>query len=225
MKSKSNMKNKDFVWYGTRVLFWIISVLFVLLIIFSSTLYDISDIFYKINLGVWLFFNLFLFVLSIIHLSLYSQKAFAIVSLIFSSIGILLGLVSFFAFTFVGIVNNNLAEGMILLNDSDTLKADYYVSYYLDLPAESSISLNLSTTRLVDAWFLEESEYGRFSDNSTDETWYYMQKASNITNWNLTDYWIEIPGRYRVLISNSDPVNSLDYKLLVTQRVSLSDLR
>lgn len=92
MKDKIKKHNKDFVWIGLRVSFWIMVGIWILSVIL--------DLPYDGILGgligiLWVTVSIFTFVVSIIHLVKYKQKAFAIVSLIISSILNLLFLIGF----------------------------------------------------------------------------------------------------------------------------------
>lgn len=209
VKEKLKHEKKSFVWYATRLSFYLLVILFIL-----SFFYDIfiDNIFTK-------FLILFVLIISITHLFLYRSKAIPILGIILSAlISIILAILALIYF--FTILDNQYSNSTYLINDSDILEADSYISYYFDLPSQSTISANLSSTELVDAYLLEESEFNRFADNITNETWYYLENGENVTSWNLTDYLIEL-GRYRVLIVNWDKNKDINYNILITQKTDL----
>lgn len=85
-------KKKDFIWYGLRtgfyvmIGFWLLNVTLFLSVDEESTAYGVFVLFWVISI-------IFTFVLSIINLRKYKQKAFAIISLIFASFIILITIV------------------------------------------------------------------------------------------------------------------------------------
>lgn len=95
-KTKDNQKNeideeikKGFVWYGFRIGFWvtigcwILDIFFLDLLNFTDFLIETKGFF--IFSQFWFFSTFFNFVLSILHLVKYKQKALAILSLVISS--------------------------------------------------------------------------------------------------------------------------------------------
>jgi hypothetical protein len=74
-------KQKQFVWNGLRISFWIMIALWGL---FTITNYPTENL--DILSWVWVISAIATFVLSIIHLVKYKQKTFAITSLVISSI-------------------------------------------------------------------------------------------------------------------------------------------
>lgn len=99
------IKKKSFVWYSLRISFWIMIGFWILSIIFEelSLIYALSII--------WIGIVIFNFVVSIIHLVKYKNKAFAILSLVLSSVMILLFIIGFmYGFLFLdeidGITNS-----------------------------------------------------------------------------------------------------------------------
>lgn len=85
-EKKENKKNKEFVWKGLRIGFWTMVVTF-LISFFSAKmplwLANAVSIICYISI-------LFTFIISIIHLTKYKEKTFAIITLVISSLIILL---------------------------------------------------------------------------------------------------------------------------------------
>jgi len=95
MKQKKQLKEEStLVWYLLRGSFWImIAVYFLLMLMPVNSNQDTYQ--YKIMIGITLFWMasiVFCFICSIVHLNKYEEKAFAIVSLVISSLFMLLGL-------------------------------------------------------------------------------------------------------------------------------------
>lgn len=86
-KIKEKIK-KGFVWYGLRVGFWIMIGLWAISIFLSE-----EESFYFIFWLLWIISIIFTFILSIIHLTKYKQKALAVTSLVFASFLILTAII------------------------------------------------------------------------------------------------------------------------------------
>jgi hypothetical protein len=80
---------KGFVWYGLRAGFWTMIGFWFLNILWVSFLFDIESNAYFAFWLIWIVSVIFTFVLSIIHLTRYKQKALAVTSLVFASFLIL----------------------------------------------------------------------------------------------------------------------------------------
>jgi len=87
-KIKEKIK-KGFVWYGLQAGFWVMIGFWVLNIIFMSSLFNIEPNVYIVFWVLWIASVVFTFVLSIIHLTKYRQKALAVTSLVLASFLIL----------------------------------------------------------------------------------------------------------------------------------------
>ena len=87
-------KKKDFVWYGLKVGFWVM-VGFWLLSVITSVIEN-ENVFAIILSVFWIISIIFTFTISIIHLTKYKTKAFAITSLVLSSYLILTALIGLF---------------------------------------------------------------------------------------------------------------------------------
>lgn len=81
---------KGFVWYGLRIGFWVI----VVSLIAGYLLNEDSSLFWFVAI-IQIISIVFTFVLSIIHLVKYKPKAFAVTSLVISSICVLLLVLGF----------------------------------------------------------------------------------------------------------------------------------
>ncbi|MFC1682280.1 hypothetical protein ACFL0X_01525 [Nanoarchaeota archaeon] len=84
---------KGFVWYGLRAGFWTMTGLWLLNILWVSFLLDVETNAYFIFWLLWIASVVFTFVLSIIHLTKYKQKALAVTSLVFASFLILTAII------------------------------------------------------------------------------------------------------------------------------------
>ncbi len=206
-EEKVKLERKGFVWYATRISFYLLMALFILSF-FKDIFLD--NIFTKL-------LAIFVLIISIMHLFLHAKKTIPILGIILSvliSISLaILALISFFNTLDIQPLNS-----YNLINESNKLEADHYSSNYMNLQANSIISINLSANRPVDIYLLEEAEFNRFTDNSSDEEWYYMEGEEDVTSWNLTDYKIDIPGRYWVLVINWDKTKDVGYNLWATKR-------
>jgi hypothetical protein len=87
MAKVKNKGKKEFVWYGLRISFWVFVIIWALTMILPL---DPEGSFFLSLSVLWLILTLFTFVVSIIHLTKYKQKALAIVALVISSIGLVL---------------------------------------------------------------------------------------------------------------------------------------
>lgn len=82
MEKKIQIKDKsNFVWYSLRVSFWVMIGLWFISLVISKT-YDS----YPILGFIFICLVIFTFIISIIHLIKYKEKALAIVALVLSSI-------------------------------------------------------------------------------------------------------------------------------------------
>lgn len=85
---KQKNKSKDFLWFSLRIAFGIMIGIWIFLVIFEDI--KPTTIIGKIFAIVWITTGVYVFVASIIHLTKHKEKAFAITSLVISSILILL---------------------------------------------------------------------------------------------------------------------------------------
>lgn len=79
-------EEKKFTWKSVRIAFWVMVGLFVVSF-FLRVLPQWVQIFISI---MWYIAVIFTFVISIVHLTKHKKKAFAIVALVFSSLGVLI---------------------------------------------------------------------------------------------------------------------------------------
>lgn len=96
-KKETKSKGKEFIWLGLRISFWIMLGLWILSTIYgyaNPTATYTSSIWMVVSI-IWLISVIFTFVVSIIHLTKYKEKAMAIVALVVSSLMILLVLLGF----------------------------------------------------------------------------------------------------------------------------------
>lgn len=93
---KKNQQRRDFIWYSLRVSFFIMLGLWFVSVIYNLVAkgqQSISPFLIFLSL-LWMVSILFTFIVSIIHLGKYKEKAFAIISLIVSLVIILLVIIS-----------------------------------------------------------------------------------------------------------------------------------
>jgi hypothetical protein len=103
MKHKKEVRKKtikkEFVWFGLRYGLWVtlgIWIFFTIVEMFTKgneSYYN--SLFFQLFSVIWLLAIIFTFVLSIIHLTKYKQKAFAIVALVITSFLLLIALIGF----------------------------------------------------------------------------------------------------------------------------------
>jgi hypothetical protein len=168
-----------------------------------------------INLFVWFSLVVFVFILSILHLRKYDKKTFAIISLIFSSFGIFIGGIVLLSFAFLGVIESGLSKGITLLEQSDTIQPDYYLSQEVTVP-DSYLEINYSSDNKSDIYLLNEWEYYRLSE--TNDSWYYLEGQNNTTNWYLKDYSVE-KGKYYIVISNLQEDYPINYSLSIIYKL------
>ena len=84
---------KGFLWYGLRAGFWTMVGLWLLNILWISFLFDVESNAYLVFWLIWIASVIFTFILSIIHLIKYKQKALAVTSLVFASFLILTAII------------------------------------------------------------------------------------------------------------------------------------
>jgi hypothetical protein len=172
-KTKENPKyeikekiKKGFVWYGLRTGFWIMIGCWAISIFLSG-----EESLYLVFWTFWIISTIFTFVISIIHLTKYKQKALSIISLVFSSFLLLTAIVGFLFGVYMGdsmYIDDSLAElevkraldeneysdGRIFFMKPTALEIqkDYYgvaPLYILSKDEEMSITI-LSDTNYVD---------------------------------------------------------------------------
>lgn len=91
-------KGKEFVWLGLRISFWTIVGLYAISTIWGYINPNIvKNTFFVILSFIWFFLLIFTFVVSIIHLTKYKEKALAIIALVISSLFFLFILFEVFA--------------------------------------------------------------------------------------------------------------------------------
>jgi hypothetical protein len=196
-------KKKGFVWYGLRIGFWIIIALWV----WSTITYmGTEEEFSLILVSIWVIFSLFTFILSIIHLTKYKRKSFAIVALVLSSyllltfiIGLTLG------------ISQPIYEDTIIFNDTsivpkgmmDTLSFVLYEGSFLDL---DFVSDNLATM-----YIFSSNEYYRFENN---EEPYYIEGGERIKELSFTDSFFSSGEYYVVVYSDEDKDLTYDIELI-----------
>ena len=81
------------VWNWTRMSFWSMIVIWVLVSLFG---YPVSNVGFLLVAFIFVGLVISTFVLSIIHLTKYKEKGLAITALVISSIGLLFVLIGFF---------------------------------------------------------------------------------------------------------------------------------
>jgi hypothetical protein len=184
-KTKENPKyeikekiKKGFVWYGLRTGFWIMIGCWAISIFLSG-----EESLYLVFLTFWIISTIFTFVISIIHLTKYKQKALSIISLVFSSFLLLTAIVGFLFGVYMGnsmYIDDSLAElevkraldeneysdGRIFFMKPTALEIqkDYYgvaPLYILSKDEEMSITI-LSDTNYVD----QEEYFDAFYDEA-----------------------------------------------------------
>jgi hypothetical protein len=97
-------EGKLFIWKGLRVSFWVMIGVWVISLVYGfvspnglSTLSTSAALVLSLISLLWFLDTIFTFVVSIIHLTKYKEKAFAVTSLVFSSLLMLLTLLQIFA--------------------------------------------------------------------------------------------------------------------------------
>ncbi len=187
-----------------RVSFWaMIIVLFVMMFIPEDFfLFDILAF-------VWFALVIVVFIASIIHLSKYKKKSFAVTALVFSSLFLLVLLFAFFAI----FTTPSYGEEVIIYNENISIPEDLMAIRFFTLYEDGFLTMNFSSDILSDIYLFDENEYQRFANN---ETSYYIegQQETNEMNWNL----FLTKGKYVIVIfpSRDNESVSCSFYLSVT---------
>jgi len=153
--------HKSFVWYGLRISFWIMVSTALIGGFFTNLNPSASGEeywigFMAINSFLMMIFVIFTFVISIIHLVKYKKKAFAVVSLVFSSIFLLLFLFG---------VLSGIIESSTGTTDTVDILNPNQVSFrpFADQYTMGEIDLEFSSTLPMNVYFvLTEEDYNKF---------------------------------------------------------------
>ncbi len=128
-KTKENPKyetkekvKKGFVWYGLRAGFWTMVFCWAISIFLSG-----EESFYFIFWLFWIVSVIFTFVMSIIHLTKYKQKALAVTSLVFASFLILTAIVGLSQYGYYDYENSDYPQN---LTDQQTQELVDYVDSF-----------------------------------------------------------------------------------------------
>lgn len=99
-KKEKNSKNKNFIWNGLRVGFWVMIGFWAISIAFNFITLEkfiANNVLYLVLSIIWMVDVFFTFIISIIHLTKYKEKGLAVTALVISSILILLFLLGILA--------------------------------------------------------------------------------------------------------------------------------
>lgn len=201
MKNKAKPTKKqrtEFIWMGLRIGFWMMIGLWVVMMYLPENLISDSVAF------LWFADSIFVFVVSIIHLSKYRQKAFAITSLVISSILIILLVLAVIMIFMVPGFGGYGEEVVLYDNVNVTLSGDLIRAASFVMYSPGELTMGLESDNFVDIYLMEEDEYERYRNN---ETFYYIQKSIDVQWSNWEDIYLE-EGEYRVVISPVEgPIN------------------
>jgi len=144
---------------------------------------------------------IFTFVVSIIHLNRHRKKSFAVVSLVFSSIFMLLILV-------VGIGSSD-SNTIFIRETNKDIQKEYFQSYPFNLNIPGYLNLNYSSDFDSNLYILESNEYNRYANG---EDFHYLEKAENSKLYSFEDSYFPT-GTYYVVIKGVN--SSIRYNLSV----------
>lgn len=85
-------KNHNFVFYSLRISFYYLVIMWILFAVFDVDMWEGTN---AIITLLWFISGIWTFVVSIIHLNVFKQKAFAITALVISSIFLLESIIGF----------------------------------------------------------------------------------------------------------------------------------
>lgn len=159
---------KSFVWYGLRAGFWTMIGLWAISIFLSGeeNLYFAFWVF-------WIASVIFTFVLSIIHLTRYKQKALAVTSLVFASFLILTAIIGLVYYGSYDYTNSISTQNQIISNNpqnvavSGTLSTNY-AEYreFADQTTTAEVDLKFSSDYPISVYFVpSEIDYEKFMKN------------------------------------------------------------
>ena len=148
-------KKKIFVWYGLRVGFWSTIGLWVFFIIIES-LIPVNSGLYIFLSTIWVVSIIFTFVVSIIHLVKYKNKAFAILALIVPSLLVLA--------TLFGMIYAEIYNEPFVMKDSGTLNFDEYVSIGFSVYSQGYMDVTVTTSSPSNIYILQENEFSRYKE-------------------------------------------------------------
>ncbi len=187
---------KSFVWYGLRAGFWTMIGLWLLNILWNA---------YFIFWLLWIGSVIFTFVLSIIHLTKYKQKALAVTALVFASFLILPAIVGF-AYGYGSPVNtqnsltSNTPQNAVV---NDTLLSGYGVyREFADQTTTAKVDLQFSSDYPISVYFApSENDYENFMKNKAYNSYqscsfenkYFYKISCNVSTGGIIIY---NPGYY-----------------------------
>jgi len=207
-KVNKRKEKKGFVWCSLRISFWIMIATWIIISINDNPLISVIDI-------LWIASMVFTFVVSIIHLTKYKKKAFAIVSLILSSIAMLLFLIGFFG----GIMespsslDSSLPGTMIFNETNETILEGYYDTLSFEIYENSYLDLNFTSNNNVNLYLFEDNELIKYEQG---ESSYYKESLEEGIFFVLENYYIT-PGDYSVVI---EPIeNSVIYNIKINAKL------
>ncbi len=154
---------KGFVWYGLRAGFWTMIGCWAISIFLSG-----EEIFYFAFWLFWIASVIFTFVLSIIHLTKYKQKALAVTSLVFASFLILtaiIGLVYYGSYDYTNSVSNPIISNTPQINVVNGTLSSNYAEYreFADQTTTAEVDLKFSSDYPISVYFVpSEIDYENF---------------------------------------------------------------
>ena len=175
-KTKENPKyeikekiKKGFVWYGLRTGFLTMIGLWLLNILWISFLFDVESGAYFVFWLLWIASIIFTFVLSIIYLTKYKQKALAVTSLVFASFLILTALAGL---AYYGSYDYTTQNPLISNTPQNTavngILSPNYAEYreFADQTTTAEVDLKFSSDYPISVYFVpSEIDYENFMKN------------------------------------------------------------
>jgi len=186
-------KDNKFVWCSLRIAFWVTIGLSVILSILGLSYETAGEIFILI---LWITSAIFTFVVSIIHLTRFKKKAFAIVALVFSSLWIL----SIFIGFLIGFFNPIYGSEIIFEENNNFLEEGYFNSFSFNLFDYSYLSLDFNSNNFANIYLLEENEFYRYEEG---ESIYYLEASENSKSFSIGNELL-YPGTYYVVVETTD---------------------
>lgn len=182
-------KKKHFVWNSLRVSFWAFIVLWVLAIILNLSFESERELIFAFLL---IALTIFVFIISIIHLTRYKEKTFAVVSLVISSIVLF--------FILIGATEGTYTNQVLFNEENQFVERGYYDSLSFQVYDYSYLNLVFDSDKSSNIYLLTDNEYVRYENG---EDLYYIEANENGRHLTLENRYLS-PGSYYIVIESLD---------------------
>jgi len=198
---------KAFIWYALRISFYIMIGIWIVASILNLDYTTSLELIFGF---LFVTITIFTFVISIIHLTKYKNKAFAVVSLVISSIVLVLFLYGVLM-AFISPINTS---GIIFDEKNNFVSLGNYDSLSFGLYDYSYINLDFNSNAPVNFYLLNENENLRYE---AGEPFYYVESSEKTKFISLENQFLS-PDNYYIIIESID--NPVTYDIFVNSTIS-----